>query len=153
MEKVDEREKAQKLLTQIGGYREMREMLRRQMVALSNAMSEISVTMESLKNLKVMKNAEVLVPIGCDSFVPAKITSVDKIVVGLGAEVAADRTPEEAENMLKARVEEIEKAMEQTRKDLESLEEKLQALEPEAERLIEKLNEEEQMDRGSTPDV
>jgi prefoldin subunit 5 len=75
---------------------------------------------------------------------------VEKVVVGLGAETAADRTPEEAVEILKARAREVEQAIGRTRGEMEKLEERIRALSPEAERLLQKFN---QAGRGKAADV
>lgn len=142
MEKVDEREKLQRLMAQIGGYREMVEALHRQIDGLTKTLLEISATRESLGSLKGLKEAEIMVPIGSDSFIKAKLPKLDRVVIGIGAELAAERTPEEAEEALKARSGEVEKAIEQTRGELEKMEERIRTLSPEAERLIQKLEKE-----------
>jgi prefoldin alpha subunit len=147
----EEREKLQRLLTEIGGYREILDALGRQMLALSNTLNELSATREALETLKEQEpGTSILVPIGSDSFVQAKLPRVEKVVVGLGAETAADRTPEEAVEILKARAREVEQAMGRTRGEMEKLEERIRALSPEAERLLQKFN---QARRGKTADV
>jgi prefoldin alpha subunit len=153
MERVDEREKLQKLLSEIGGHRELLELLRQQLLSLSNTASELTTTRESLGVLKELEpDTSILVPIGSDSFISAKLPRLERVVVGLGAETAADRTPDEAMEILKARAEEVERAMRRTREQLEKLEERIRALAPEAERLLRKLNE-EQAKRRETKDV
>jgi prefoldin alpha subunit len=148
--KAEEREKLQKLLSEIGGHREVMEALSRQMLALSSTLNELATTRESLRALKELKpETPILVPIGSDSFIRAKLPRLEKVVVGLGAETAADRTPEEAMEILKTRAREVERAMGQTRVELERLEERIRALTPEAESLLRKLDREKGARRGS----
>ncbi len=140
MEKVDEQEKLQTMLAQISGYREMIEVFRQQLVALSNALVEVSATADSIETLKKQAApTEILVPIGSDSFILAKLGPVDKVVVGLGAEVAADMTPEKAIEKLKSRAGEIERSIAQIREEMVRTDEKLNTLMPEAERLLQKI--------------
>ncbi len=140
MEKVDDQEKLQTMLAQMGSYRELMEVLKQQLVALSNALAEVSATTESLETLrKQAPSTEILVPIGADSFVPAKLGPVDKVIVGLGAEVATDMAPEKAIEKLKLRADEIEKSIAQTREEIVKTDERINTIRPEAERLLQKI--------------
>jgi prefoldin alpha subunit len=66
-----------------------------------------SLTLEGLKNEK--KGAPLFVPIGGGSYVKAKLETANKIVVGIGADVAVEKTLKEAKEELEARIVELEK--------------------------------------------
>jgi prefoldin alpha subunit len=68
-----------------------------------------SMTLEGLEQEK--ENAEMLVPIGGSSYVKAKLTESDKVVVGIGAGVSAEKTVAEAKAVFKERLEELQKTM------------------------------------------
>ena len=72
----------------------------------------------------------------------AKIATTDKLITGLGADVAAERSVESAIGMLEARMAELGQAMEQARQELEKLGERIEALRPEAERILKRTKEE-----------
>lgn len=104
---------------------------------MASSISELSATVETVKKIKGLKpDTEVLVPIGSDSFATAKIAHTDKVVTGLGADVAAERSIEYTVKMLEARMTELGQAMEQARQELEKLGERIEALRPEAERIM-----------------
>ena len=66
-------------------------------------------TMEGYKNLK--GDSETLVPIGASSYVFAKVSSPDKALVGIGADVLIETGMDEAIAKYENRMKEIEDAM------------------------------------------
>jgi prefoldin alpha subunit len=139
MEKLapEDRQRLQQILAELGDYQTTSDLLRQQLSILASSISELSTAIETIKTIKGLKpDTEVLVPIGYDSFVTAKIAVTDKVITGLGADVAAERSVEGAIGMLEARMTELGQAMEQARQELEKLSERIEALRPEAERIL-----------------
>jgi prefoldin alpha subunit len=68
-----------------------------------------NLTLDGLEKEK--ENAELLVPIGGNSYVKAKISDTNKVIVGVGAGVSVEKTLQEAKTMLKERLDELEKTM------------------------------------------
>ena len=68
-----------------------------------------SMTLEGIEKEK--ENTELLVPIGGNTYVKAKIADTSKIIVGIGAGVSVEKTLTEAKATLKERLEELEKTM------------------------------------------
>lgn len=137
--KAEEAEKLQQLLAELNEYQATAEVLRQQISALATSMTELSITTGTIKAVKDLKpDTEILVPIGCDSFITAKLVKADRVITGLGANIAAERSSEDAMKTLEARVAEVEQAMAKAREDLNKLEELIETLRPEAERMIEK---------------
>lgn len=66
-----------------------------------------NMTLDSLEKEK--EDAEILVPIGGSSYVKAKLGSPDKIIVGMGAGVSVEKTLAEARDIVKKRLEDLEK--------------------------------------------
>ena len=75
--------------------------------AALNELRVASMTLEGLKKEK--KDAQLFVPIGGGSFIKAKLASADKVIVGVGADVAVERTMKEAKENLENRIAELEK--------------------------------------------
>lgn len=69
-----------------------------------------SMTLEGLENEK--KDAQLFVPIGGGSYVKAKLETSKKVVVGIGADVAVERTVKEAKEELETRIAELQKTRE-----------------------------------------
>jgi prefoldin alpha subunit len=66
-----------------------------------------SMTLDGLEKEK--ENAELLVPIGASSYIKAKLANPDKLIVGMGAGVSVEKTLPEAKEIVKKRLEELEK--------------------------------------------
>jgi prefoldin alpha subunit len=58
---------------------------------------------------KEKENSELLVPIGGNSYIKAKLENPDRVVVGMGAGVSVEKTLQEAKDIVKKRQENLEK--------------------------------------------
>lgn len=77
------------------------------------ALTELRVSSMTLEGLeKEKKDAQLFVPIGGGSYVKARLETAKKVVVGIGADVAVERTAKEAKEELEARIAELEKTRE-----------------------------------------
>jgi len=66
-----------------------------------------SMALEGLEKEK--ENSELLVPIGGNSYIKAKLENPDKIIVGMGAGVSVEKTLQEAKEIVKNRQKNLEK--------------------------------------------
>lgn len=138
----DEQKKLQRILIELDSARNAVETMRGQIGILSSSINELMVTMETVNGVKKLKpGTEILVPVGSDSFVKAKVTETDKVISGLGADIAAERSAEDAASALGEQRKEFEESIERAREELEKLTERIDELEPEAERLLAKSRE------------
>lgn len=64
-----------------------------------------STTLETLEKEK--SNAELLVPIGGNSYVRARLENIDNVIVGIGSGVSVEKTLADAREMIKKRLEEM----------------------------------------------
>ena len=77
------------------------------------AITELRVSSMTLEGLeKEKKGSQLFVPIGGGSYVKAKLVTAKKVVVGIGADVAVERTLKEAKEELEVRIAELEKTRE-----------------------------------------
>ncbi len=77
---------------------------------INAALAELRVSSMTLEGLeKEKKDAQLFVPIGGGSYVKARLETAKKVVVGIGADVAVERTVKEAKKELEARIGELEK--------------------------------------------
>ncbi len=67
------------------------------------------ITLEGLEKEK--KNPELFVPIGGSSYIKTKLEDRDKVIVGMGAGVSVEKTWPEAKDIVKKRLEDVEKTM------------------------------------------
>lgn len=83
-------------------------------ISLTNsALTELRVSSMTLEGLEEeQKDAQLFVPIGGGSYVKARLETANKVVVGIGADVAVERTLKEAKGELEARIAELEKTRE-----------------------------------------
>ena len=76
----------------------------------SSAITELKVSSMTLEGLETeKKDSQLFVPIGGGSYVKARLETANKVVVGIGADVAVERTLKEAKEELEARIAELEK--------------------------------------------
>ena len=74
------------------------------------ALAELRVSSMTLEGLeKEKKGVQLFVPIGGGSYVKARLETAKKVVVGIGADVAVEKTMKETKEQLEARIVELEK--------------------------------------------
>ena len=144
MEKLskEEQQKLQQIFNELQNYEAVADLLRQQMNMMANSLTELSMTVETIKTIKGLKqDNEILVPIGSDSFVTAKLAATDKVITGLGADVSAEQNIDGAKQMLEARIAELGRVLEQARQELEKIGKQMEELRPEADRILTKTKE------------
>lgn len=75
--------------------------------AVTTDLSYARMTLEGLE--KESEKSELLVPIGGTSYVRARLENPDKIIVSMGAGVSVEKTREEAKEIIKKRLEDLDK--------------------------------------------
>lgn len=66
-----------------------------------------NTTLDGLGKRK--EDAELLVPIGGSSYIKARLQDPDKVIVGMGAGVSVEKTLQEAKEIVRKRLEDLEK--------------------------------------------
>lgn len=75
------------------------------------SVSELRVAKQSLEDLKNIKQGNnLLVPVGGAAFINANLGELDKVVMGVGADVSVEMTYDDAVKDVNERLEEMEKA-------------------------------------------
>jgi len=144
MEKLskEEQQKLQQIFNELQNYEAMADLLRQQINMIANSLTELSMTVETIKTIRELKlDTEILVPIGSDSFVTAKLAATDKVITGLGADVSAEQSVDSAKQMLEVRIAELGRVLEQARQELEKIGKQIEELRPEADRILTKTKE------------
>jgi prefoldin alpha subunit len=144
MEKLskEEQQKLQQIFNELQNYEAMADLLRQQINMIANSLTELSMTVETIKTIRELKlGTEILVPIGSDSFVTAKLAATDKVITGLGADVSAEQSVDGATQMLEVRITELGRVLEQARQELEKIGKQIEELRPEADRILTKTKE------------
>lgn len=99
-----------------------------------------SMSLEGLEKEK--ENAELLVPIGGSSYIKVKLASTDKVIVGMGAGVSIEKTLQEAKEIIKSRLENLEKTQDSLQNQLVQVAQKINGDREKFESLVAQLKEE-----------
>jgi prefoldin alpha subunit len=136
-------EAAEKILGEYELYRTQAEIYKQNLELINANILDLSVVKESLDQIKDLeKENEVLVPIGGGSFIKAKIIDLEKVVVGLGAEVAVKKTIPDAKVDIEKRIEELEKVRGEHTERLQFVLGKIEELTPKVQEILAKAQKE-----------
>jgi prefoldin alpha subunit len=99
-----------------------------------------SMALEGLEKEK--ENSELLVPIGSNSYIKAKLENPDKVIVGMGAGVSVEKTLQEAKEIVKNRQENLEKTRMSLQQQLAQVAERISEDREKFESLVAEMREE-----------
>ncbi|RLI26674.1 MAG: prefoldin subunit alpha [Candidatus Hecatellales archaeon] len=91
-------------------------------------------TLENLEKLEV--GDEILVPIGGDSFLKAKIMDKDRVIIGIGAGVTVEKTLKEAVSLVDGRTVELGRARADMEKQLAQVMERMEYIRGELQKFL-----------------
>ena len=121
-----EEEELRRLSVEMRFLEQTAETLQQRISMVNAAMTDLSYANTALENLeKEKENTELLVPIGGSSYIKAKLTSHDKVIVGMGANVSIEKTLPEAKVLIKERLEELEKSMRSAQQQFSQIAERI----------------------------
>jgi prefoldin alpha subunit len=87
------------------------DLLQQRLQVLQAAVNDLRIAEKSLESLEeVEMGTEILVPAGAGVFVNANIGNVNRVIVGVGAEVSIEMSVEDAKQEITGRLEELEKS-------------------------------------------
>ncbi len=107
-------EQAQQLMYQIQMLENYFTELSRKEESLYGMLRESTLAIESIKSLGEKRELITLVPLGMGSFVKAKISSNEKLILNIGAGTAIAKDKSSAINFLEARIKELEVTIKDT---------------------------------------
>jgi len=103
--------------------------LLRQQQLIQLAVDEHVRARETLKELaKGTPGDEVLMPLGANSYVPARISENGSVIMGIGAGVSIQKTKEEAEAFLDTKIDELSRAFKTVTERAQQMESAIQEL-------------------------
>jgi prefoldin alpha subunit len=109
-------EELQKLSIEMRLLEQTAEALQSRMTMVNTAGNDLLYAQATLQGLeKEAEKSEILVPIGGTSYIRAKLDNLDEVIVGMGAGVSVEKTREEAKEIIKKRLEDLDK----TRKSIQ----------------------------------
>ena len=106
-----EEEELRKLSVEMRYLEQTAEALQQRIGMVNAAITDLTYANATLDGIEQEKeNAELLVPVGGSSYIKVKLSSSDKVIIGLGAGVSLEKPLPEAKAMLKERLEELHKS-------------------------------------------
>ncbi len=132
-----DREDLQGVISEIRQAQQNMETLEGQVEVLTSSIEETESTLETLEGLEDAEaGSEILVPIGAGSYVQAEIKDPDKVLSNLGADLVAERTPEEVTKLIEKRKKDLEDSLEEAENKIEELEDRIEELRPKAQQMM-----------------
>lgn len=107
-------EQAQQLMYQMQMLENYFVELNRKEESLISIIREAASAIQSIKEINEQPESSTLVPMGMGSFVKAKISSNEKLILNIGAGVAIEKDKDAAINFLESRLKEMEVALKDT---------------------------------------
>lgn len=122
-----EEEEFRKILAEVRLLESTAEAVQSRINFVNAALTELNLAKMNLEGIEKEKaETSLLVPIGGGSYIKAKIESTEKIVVGIGAGVAVEKTFSEAKEILSKRIEELENLYGRLQQQLAQISQKIQ---------------------------
>lgn len=107
-------------------------------------MTDLTYANMALEGLeKEKENSELLVPIGGNSFIKARLENPDKLIVGMGAGISVEKTMQEAKEIIKKRLENTEKTRLSLQQQLAQVAEKISEGREKFESLVKEMRKEQ----------
>ncbi len=130
-------EELQKLSVEMRLLEQTAEALQSRMSMVNAAANDLMYAQATLDGLeKEGDKSEVLVPIGGTSYVRAKLDNPEKVIVGMGAGVSVEKTREEAKEIIKKRLEDVDKTRKSIQQQYSQIAERINLDRERAETLI-----------------
>ncbi|RLI30224.1 prefoldin subunit alpha [Candidatus Bathyarchaeota archaeon] len=121
-------EELRRLVAELQVLEELANSLQTRIGVIEAAITELRTAQRTLEGLeKEGVESELLIPIGGSSFITARLQSIEKIVVGVGAGVAVEKSLEDAKKSISERIATMERARDAYRARLGEVLKRLQA--------------------------
>ena len=135
-----EEEQLRRMVAELSLLQETAEILQNRLNTINAIIGELTLTTFTLEELKTKeKESEILVHIGGGSYIKARIEDVEKAIVGLGANIAVEKSVDEAIEYTSSRVEELQKLFISTNQQLTQIKDKISQTQAQMKPLVEGL--------------
>jgi len=115
-----------KLSMELRYYEQTGEALQQRLSMMNAALTDLTYANFTLDSLeKEKENAEMMVPIGGSSYINVKLANPDTILIGMGSGVSVEKTLPEAKEIIKQRLDELEKTRVQAQQQLQQIVERI----------------------------
>ncbi len=134
---------AESILAEYEGLRAQAEVLGESLNLINSSIAELGVVKQSLSKIKDMpEDNKILVPLGGDSFTQAGITDREKVIVGIGSNVAVSKPIPEAMADIETRIKDMEKLRDARTAEQQGSLKRLEELSPSVQAILAKLKKE-----------
>jgi prefoldin alpha subunit len=136
-------EELRRMSVELRFYEQTAEALQSRLNMVNAVITDLTYADMSLSALENEKEgSELLVPLGGNSYVKAKLASPDKLIVGMGAGVSVEKTLLESKEIIKKRQEELGKTRMSMQQQFVQVIDKTKELREKIESLVGKMREE-----------
>lgn len=104
-------EEFRKLTVELRFLEQTAEAVKSRMNMVNAVITDLTYANRTLEGLEKEKNPELFVPIGGSSYIKTNLEDRNKVIVGMGAGVSVEKTWQEAKDIVKKRLEDLEKTM------------------------------------------
>ncbi len=105
---AEEQKKIEQMVLELNQLQANADVLRTNVEAVEGQINQITITGVTLDGInKAEEGQDILLPIGSNSFVFATLQNVQKIILGIGSDVAIETSIEKAQEKLAERLQEL----------------------------------------------
>jgi prefoldin alpha subunit len=115
-----------RLIVEIRMLEATAEYLQTRVNLINAALTELNLASMSLEGIEKKDSDHIFVPIGGGSYIKARLEDTDKIVYGIGAGIAIEKTIKEAKEGIANRIDELNRAKAALEQQLNQVSAKLQ---------------------------
>jgi|TARA_Y100000310_G_scaffold345097_1_gene461771 prefoldin alpha subunit len=138
---AEEKEFQQKYMT-YNLYKQQAQALVKELSMLNQTAQTMTTAREVLKNIDGSKESEILVPVGGNTFLKAKIEDAENVLVGVGSDIVLKKPVKDALTAIDEQIENLQNASEKLNTQMKTLEDQMRILEPEIQKMVQAVRKE-----------
>lgn len=142
---MEDRQRLEQMMSEIQTYQQQGEFTQQQLEQIQASMTEVQILENTITEIEGEKDIETLAPLGAGSFISAKITNTETIIMPIGADLAVKKTIPEAKETLEIQKKELEEIHTRMTNNLKQITARINELTPQAESLMQQLQSQGQM--------
>jgi prefoldin alpha subunit len=128
---------SEQVLAQYEYYRGQVEAFNQNLQMIETSLIELELVKEGLEEIASLgKENEILVPMGGTVFIPSRVLDPQRVILSLGANVAAEKPVSEAQEDIERRIQELEKVRQENQGTLQTLLKTLDELTPKVQEIL-----------------
>lgn len=128
---------AEKIVAEYEYFRAQADAYKQNIDMINSHLAELSMVKDSLEQVgSLAQENEILVPLGAESFVRAKVVDTQNVIIGIGAEVAVKKTIAQAKQDVENRAKELEKVRAEHAEKLQLITRRLEELAPVVQQIL-----------------